>query len=187
MSRHTTRSSFVFAVGLVLAACGGSPGTPPTSDDGSGVGTTTTAATDGGGASTGGGAFAGKACDLLTTGEVEAATQQTGVTASEVAAGDTEGSSACGYVVQGVAPIVVLTVLDSQNTSVDLGTYTSIPGAASVDVGGGAQAVFVPTIGAMFVFKNGLATSIQVIAPAPGEELIQTATKLAKSVGPRLP
>jgi hypothetical protein len=142
-------------------------------------------ATAGGGG--GGRAFAGKACDLLTAGEVEAATKQTGIAASEVAHSDTEGSAACGYVVNGVASIVVLTVLDSQNTSIDPGTYTSIPGAASVDVGGGAQAVFVPTIGVLFVFKNGLATSIQVVAPVPGEELVQTATKLAKAVAQRLP
>ena len=133
-----------------------------------------------------GGTFAGKACDLLTTSEVESATQQTGITASEVAKSDTGGSAACGYIVKGLAPIVVLTVLDPQNTSVDLSTYTSIPGAASIDVGNGAQAAFVPTVGAMFVFKHGAAVSIQVVAPAPGEELIQTATKVAKAVAARL-
>jgi hypothetical protein len=186
VSRHTIRWSFLFGVVLVLAACGGSGGTPATTT----AEPTTAATDDSGGGSTGGGgggAFAGKACDLLTAGEVEAATQQTGITASEVPATDTEGSAACGYLVQATAPVVVLTVLDSQNTSVDLGSYTSLPGAVTVDVGSGAQAVYVPSINAMFVFKNGLATTLQVIAPAPGEEVIQTATKLAKSVAGRLP
>ena len=84
--------------------------------------------------------MAGKACGLLTAGEVEAATKQTGIAASEVAHSDTEGSAACGYVAKGVATVVVLTVLDSQNTSIDPGTYTSIPGAASVDGRSGAPA-----------------------------------------------
>ncbi len=202
MSRRTTRWSFLFGAALVLAACGGSntattapePTVEATTDSGGGGGggTATTApeptveaTTDSGGG--GGGTFAGKACDLLTAGEVESATQQTGITALEVPQGETEGSAACGYLLQGAAPIVVLTVLDSANTSLDLGTYTSLPGATSVDVGGGAQAVYVPSINGMFVFKNGLATNILLIIPAPGEEIVQTATKLAKSVAGRLP
>jgi hypothetical protein len=195
-----TRWSFLFGAALVLAACGGSntattapePTAAATVDSGGGGGggTATTApeptveaTTDSGGG--GGGTLAGKACDLLTVGEVESATQQTGITALEEASSDTGGSAACAYLLQGAAPIVVLTILDPANTSVDLSAYASVPGAVTVDVGSGAQAVYLPTMGGMFVVKNGLATNIMVVMTP--EEGLQAATKLAKAVAGRLP
>jgi hypothetical protein len=143
--------------------------------------------TSSGEASKGTGGGTAKACDLLTADEVMAATQQTGVTASIVAATDTEGLSACGYVANGTIPVIVLTILDPTNTNTDPAGYLKLPGSVEVSVNG-ARAIFVTAVGGvMFVFKGNTVATIQVLITAPGDDHQKTATKLVQHVADRLP
>jgi hypothetical protein len=179
--------TLIGAAALFVAACGG---TPSGATSGSGSATPTA----GGATPTAGEATSttkvttgsAKACDLLTADEVMAATQQTSVTASVVAATNTAGLSACGYVANGTTPVVILTILDPTNTNTDPAGYLQLPGSVEVPVNG-ARAIFVPAIGGvMFVFKGSTVATIQVTAPAPGDDQQKTATKLLQHVADRL-
>jgi hypothetical protein len=186
--------TLIGAAALLVAGCGGtSSGATPGSGGATPTAGGTTSAPEvttnpsGGEATprTGGGTV--KACDLLTADEVMAATQQTGVTASIVAASDTEGLSACGYVANGTVPVVILTILDPTNTNTDPAGYLHLPGSVEVPVNG-ARAIFVSAVGGVtFVFKGNTVATIQVIVPAPGDDQQKTATKLLQHVADRLP
>jgi hypothetical protein len=204
MSGRNSRWFLAPVMVLVVAACGATTTpAPPTGGNGGTESPASTeaateaasaapteaatpAATEAGGTS-GGGASSGKACDLLTAAEVEAATQQSAVKAEAVAAGDTEGLSACGYVAGGVTPVVILTILDPTNTNTDPAGYLLLPGSAQVALSGGANAVWVPAAGnVLLVFKHDVVVSVQAFFPGPGEEIQQTAAKLAQIVADRL-
>jgi hypothetical protein len=199
MSHRFRRSWVSFAaVAVIVSACA-SAGTSTSGPTGAAVPTqaaiasqgaapTTAGATQPAGPTTaGGGASSGKACDLLTAEEVGAATGQTGVTAQPVASDNTEGASACAYVVGGAASIAIVTILDPANTNTDPAGYLQLPGSVDVPVNG-AKAVFVLAVGGVtFVFKGSKVVTIQVVTPAPGEDFQKTEAKLIQKIADRLP
>ncbi|HEY8868221.1 MAG TPA: hypothetical protein VIM30_02380 [Candidatus Limnocylindrales bacterium] len=135
----------------------------------------------------GAGTSSGKACDLLTGDEVGAATSQTGVTAQPLASDNTEGASGCGYVAGASASIAIVLILDPANTNTDPAGYLQLPGSADVPVTG-AKAVFVPAAGNVtFVIKGSNVVTIQVLAPAPGEDYQKTEAKLVQKIADRMP
>lgn len=180
------RSSVVvlgLVLGLTLVACGGS--STATQEGGS--------TSDIGGATVGndaitpvGGAGNADACSLLTTDEVTDATGQTGIEAQPVAEGDTDGLSACGFVSNGVIPVVITTILDPANTNTDASSYLALPGSVEVPVDG-ARAIFMPGAGyVMAVVKGSTVVTFQVMMPATGEDFQVTATKLVQKVADRM-
>lgn len=182
---------------LALIACGGSStatqGGGPTSDTG---GTTVgndsapaaqadTGATTEAPAQAGGGGSA-DACALLTTDEVADATGQPGIEAQPVADDETDALSACGFVSNGILPVVIITILDPENTNTDASSYLALPGSVEVPVNG-ARAIFMPAAGyVMAVVKGSTVATLQVAMPAEGEDFQVTATKLVQKVADRM-
>lgn len=184
-------------LGLTLIACGGSStatqGTGPTSDTG---GTTagdsqapaaqadTGAATEAPAQAGGGGA---DACALLTVDEVTAATGQPGIEAQPIADAETDALSGCGFVSNGVLPVVIISILDPANTNTDASSYLALPGSVEVPVNG-ARAIFMVAAGyVMAVVKGDTVVTYQVAMPAEGEDFQVAATKLVQKVADRMP
>ena len=193
------RSSFVvlsLVLGLTLVACGGSStateGGGTTSEGGATVGNHATPTVE---ANTGtdteappqaAGGGTADACALLTTDEVADATGQPGIEAQPVADGDTDALSACGFVSNGVIPVVITTILDPANTNTDASSYLGLPGSVEVPVNG-ARAIFMPAAGyVMAVVKGSTVVTMQVAMPAEGEDFQATAMKLVQKVADRM-
>lgn len=182
---------------LTLVACGGSStatevGGPTSDTGGATVGNDATPAAQGNGGTdtaalpqAGGGGTA-DACALLTVDEVADATGQPGIEAQPVAKGDTDALSACGFVSNGISPVVITTILDPANTNTDASSYLALPGSVEVPVNG-ARAIFMPAAGyVMAVVKGSTVVTFQVTMPATGEDFQATATKLVQKVADRM-
>lgn len=176
------RSSMVvlsLVFGLALVACGGA-----TVDNDATPSAQATTGTDTEAPQSGGGSA--DACALLTTDEVADATGQPAIEAQPVADGDTDGLSACGFVSDGVLPVVIMTILDPANTNTDASSYLVLPGSVEVPVNG-ARAIFMPGAGyVMAVVKGSTVVTMQVAMPAAGEDFQATATKLVQKVADRM-
>lgn len=174
-------------LGLTLVACGGSGATQGSGSTPAGGGSTPgTDATEAAPANAGGGGTA-DACALLTVDEVTAATGQTGIEAQPAADGDTDALSSCGFVSNGIAPVVITSILDPANTNTDASSYLALPGSVEVPVNG-ARAVFMPAAGyVMAVVKGTTVATIQVAMPADGDDFQVAATKLVQKVADRMP
>ena len=176
---------------IVLAACGG--GTAPTSGPGqTSVSQTTTGETTSNdtntattsAATTGAGSADGDACALLTTGEITEITGHTNIVAQPVPDADTDAISACGFVSEGVLPVVIVTILDPANTNTDPAGYLALPGSEEVQVSG-ARAVWVPAAGnVLFLIKGG--TVVTLLATSTTGEAKDAPTRLAQKVADRL-
>ena len=170
---------------LVVAACGGSGATGGTAAPGSDA--TQAAEPTSADTGAGGGGAAADACALLTIDEVEAATGQDGIEAQPVAEGETDALSTCGYLSNGVLPVVITSILDPANTNTDASSYLALPGSVEVPVNG-ARAIFMPGAGfVMAVVKGDTVATLQVAMPAEGEDFQVAATKLVQKVADRLP
>lgn len=185
------------ALSLTLIACSGSStsteGEGPTPD--AGAATIGNDATPAAPASTGtdtatstqaAGGGAADACALLTVDEVADATGQPGIEAQPVGDDETDALSACGFVSNGVLPVVITTILDPENTNADASSYLALPGSVEVPVNG-ARAIFMPAAGyVMAVVKGTTVVTLQVAMPADGEDFQTTATKLVQKVADRM-
>ena len=193
---HARPLLVVLSLALSLIACGGSStatrGGAPTSDTGGpavsdsapAVQAETGSATEA--PAQAGGAGSADACALLTTDEVADATGQPGIEAQPVADNETDALSACGFVSNGVLPVVITTILDPENTNTDASSYLQLPGSVEVPVNG-ARAIFVPAAGyVMAVVKGSTVATLQVAMPAEGEDFQVAATKLVQKVADRL-
>jgi hypothetical protein len=188
-NRVQPRSSLV-VLGLVLSltmiACGGSStATQPGGNDATPAAQANTETATEAPPQDGGGGSA-DACALLTVDEVADATGQPGIAAEPVAEGETDALSACGFVSNGVLPVVITTILDPANTNTDASSYLLLPGSVEVPVNG-ARAIWMPGAGyVMAVVKGETVATFQVAMPAEGEDFQVTATKLVQKVADRL-
>jgi len=182
MRRPLSRTVIVFVATLagLTAACGGSSSTVTDPPAEATAGTETEAPAQVGDSET------ADACALLTADEVADATGQPGIEAQPVAEGDTDALSACGFVSNGVTPVVITTILDPANTNTDASSYLALPGSVEVPVNG-ARAIFMPAAGyVMAVVKGSTVVTFQVAMPATGEDVQATATKLVQKVADRM-
>ena len=176
-------------LGLALVACGGSGGREEAATTGPEA--TQPAAVDSGAVAEtnppqGGGGRA-DACALLTVDEVAAATGQPAIEAQPVADAETDALSACGFVSNGVLPVVITTILDPENTNTDASSYLQLPGSVEVPVNG-ARAIWMPAAGYVMAVVKGISVAtLQVAMPAEGEDFQEAATKLVQKVADRLP
>jgi len=171
----------------LLAACGG--GADPAGDGGEATDGTAEAASTEAAATeaAGGGGGNADACSLLTTDEVSDATGQPDVVAQPVAEAETDALSACGFVSNGVLPVVIVTILDPANTNTDASSYLTLPGSVEVPVNG-ARAIFMVAAGyVMAVVKGDTVVTYQVAMPAEGEDFQAAATRLVQKVADRMP
>ena len=174
---------------LTVVGCGGSGATEGAAEPGSDA--TQAAATNAGTgaepAPPAGGGGNADACALLTVDEVTAATGQPGVEAQPVAEGETDALSTCGFVSNGVLPVVIISILDPANTNTDASSYLALPGSVEVPVNG-ARAIFMVAAGyVMAVVKGDTVVTYQVAMPAEGEDFQAAATKLVQKVADRMP
>lgn len=183
MQLRASFMTFCLVVGLMLVACGGSAATQDSGREPAGGETTPgTDATEAAPAITG----TADACALLTVDEVTAATGQPGIEAQPVADTETDALSACGFVSNGVLPVVITSILDPANTNTDASSYLALPGSVEVPVNG-ARAIFMPAAGnVMAVVKGDTVATIQVAMPADGEDFQAAATKLVQKVADRI-
>lgn len=189
--------SSLLVLSLALIACGGSSTATqaggPTSDVGGATvendatpAAQTTTGTDTEAPPQVGGGGTADACALLTVDEVADATGQPGIEAQPVADADTDAVSACGFVSNGVLPVVITTILDPANTNTDASSYLALPGSVEVPVNG-ARAIFMPAAGyVMAVVKGTTVVTFQVAVPAAGEDFQAAATKLVQKVADRM-
>lgn len=183
---HLRVLSAGLVVALSLVGCGGGAGGSTPDADAT---LAASAPTDTTAASTpvAGGASTADACALLTVDEVTAAIGQPGIEAQPVADDETDALSACGFVSNGVLPVVITTILDPENTNADASSYLALPGSVEVPVNG-ARAIFMPAAGyVMAVVKGSTVVTLQVAMPAEGEDFQVTATKLVQKVADRMP
>lgn len=176
-------------LGLAFVACGGS-GAPEEAPTTGAEATQPAAGDSGAGAETNppqGGGGTADACALLTVDEVAAATGQPAIEAQPVADAETDALSACGFVSNGVLPVVITTILDPENTNTDASSYLQLPGSVEVPVNG-ARAIWMPGAGyVMAVVKGDSVATLQVAMAAEGEDFQEAASKLVQQVADRLP
>jgi hypothetical protein len=187
---RTILATLGLLTGLVLAACGGAGGAPeaatPGTDDTQEAQATAAPAAAPTSAPGGGGGTA-DACALLTVEEVTAATGQPGIEAQPGAEGETDALSTCGFVSNGVLPVVITAILDPANTNSDASSYLQLPMSVEVPVNG-ARAIFMPAAGyVMAVVKGENVSTIQVAMPAEGDDFQTAATRLVQLVADRMP
>jgi hypothetical protein len=200
MAPRSSFAAMLAAIVLAVAACSGGASTAPGTSTGTGPGSSTgsqpsqpdsqptdAAAQPTDDDSTGGtGTFSGSACDLLTTAEVGAAAGQPAITASETKAGDFQGQSQCGYVSNGLVPVVILTVLNDDGQT-DPEAMLTTAQAKRLDVNG-AKAYWIPSAGfAGMVAKNGHIVLIAVLGPGDGHEPDAIAQALVQPIADRMP
>ncbi len=189
-ARRKAMAALVIAVSTIASACGGSAPTstgvsaPPAALGTNGAIASQAAPATGDAGN--GGTISGTACDLLTVAEVEAASGQTGVEAQPTAAGDFDGESQCGFVANGVLPVVIVTVT-GPNTNADPNGYLALPESARLSLNS-ADGIWVPAAGFVaMVIKHGRVVAVQVAGPAEGHEFLDVAGALAQSVADRMP
>ncbi|MCC6236805.1 MAG: hypothetical protein IT299_04435 [Dehalococcoidia bacterium] len=190
---HRTWMTATFATWcLLVAACGGE--TAPTVDR---TDVATKGVTDktGSGSSSSSGSTASKAatgkklpggvCQLLTVAEVEAVVKSGQTLTTVESAPDPTSERSCIFVVAGAAPIVALS-LQGELEPLDWPAIKALPGAKTVSARGG-EAVFWPTTNVLYVQKNGLAVTVQVVVAPSGETVESASSKLAQPIVDRLP
>ncbi len=132
------------------------------------------------------GTFSATACDLLTVGEVEAASGQSGVEAQPSANDAFDGESQCGFVANGVLPVVIVTVT-GPNTNADPNGYLQLPESVRLSLNG-ADGVWVPAAGFVaMVIKHKRVVAVQVGVLAEGYEFQDVGAALAQLVADRMP
>lgn len=151
---------------------------------------------DGGGRPTGGGAFAGDACDLLTTDEVESVYSGFGTMVAEAAPAETlsiTSFSSCSYL-NPDAFIVAAVVSEEDpqsyggNPDAFLDSFgPSMINREEIDIGSGARGIWVEIVFGLYIFKGDAVILAQSFVPPEGMEIVDALTELAKIIAGRLP
>src|SRR5262249_47041371 len=127
----------------------------------------------------------GDACKLVTNDEAAAATGTANVTSGPIPLENmTDAVAGCAYVSGGTVP--VLNVIYLKQDAMDTTAVKGLPGTVQINVGGGAQAYWVPGAGLVaFVYKNGKIVMIQVMMPL-NNDVQATASGLAPKIADRM-
>lgn len=175
------------AATAVLAACGGAtPTTGPgaaTTGPGGGGATPAPVATQGGGG--GGTGTISKVCELVTAAEIERIMNVTGVTGTETAIISEAG--ACLYMTGDGGIAVALSFTGgAAGASAVWDAWKNQAEAVVVD-GTGGEAVFLPSAGTTFLFRNGKLVGIQAGTGGAGADQRKAwETEIAKKIAGRL-